>query len=382
MDEFAQTKEQEMVAKVLKTLTDARLVTTAQDSAEVAHEALIREWGTLRKWLDEDRESLRLHRHLTESAHEWQNRGREAGELYRGARLKGIQHWMKERNNQLSPLEGAFLKASQNVKKRERLNWIAIAGVGVVLLLMVILGITGKLNRFIYRPVDMEDYWVTIPAGEFQMGSENGDDNEKPVHTVKVDEFEIGKYEVTNRQYVQCVKAGICSSPVNKIYTAQGYELHPVTDVSWYDANTYCGWVGGRLPTEAEWEKAARGGLEGKTYPWGDENPTCLAGAPNGANFGGEGCPGGTMSVGSFAPNGYGLYDMADNVWEWGSSLYQPYPYDANDGREDMSSFDSRVIRGGGFFFNYSNYHSASRGGGSLSDSSGFIGFRCSRSLP
>src|SRR5688572_21174948 len=124
--ELTQTKEQDAVAKVLKTLTDARLVTTEQDSAEVAHEALIREWGTLRKWLDEDRESLRLHRHLTESSAEWQRRRREASELYRGTRLKQIQEWMKGHSEELSPLEREFLKASQNVKSQERLRWVAL----------------------------------------------------------------------------------------------------------------------------------------------------------------------------------------------------------------------------------------------------------------
>ena len=140
MDELAQAKEQDAVAKVLKTLTDARLVTTEQDSAEVAHEALIREWGTLRKWLDEDRESLRLHRHLTESAEEWERRGREAGELYRGTRLDQIQEWMKTHDDTLSPLESEFVKASQNVKKREQARWVGIGVAGVVLLLLVVLG--------------------------------------------------------------------------------------------------------------------------------------------------------------------------------------------------------------------------------------------------
>lgn len=105
LDELGQSKEQDAVANVLKTLTDARLVTTEEDSAEVAHEALIREWGTLRKWLDEDRDSLRLHRHLTESAMEWKWKRKEASELYRGARLKQLQDWVKEHGEQLSPLE-------------------------------------------------------------------------------------------------------------------------------------------------------------------------------------------------------------------------------------------------------------------------------------
>jgi len=376
LDELSRVTDHEAMTKVLKTLTDARLVTTEQDSAEVAHEALIREWGTLRKWLDEDRESLRLHRHLTESAAEWQRRGREAGELYRGARLKGVQEWMKGHSEQLSSLEGDFLKASQNANKQERLRWVAVAGVGVALLLLFILAQTGRLNRYIYPPLEMD--WVTIPAGEFQMGSENGEDDEKPVHTVYLDEFQIGKYEVTNLQYAQCVKAGICGGGA----IGEDKNLHPVINVTWYDARTFCEWVGGRMPTEAEWEKAARGGLEGKTYPWGDEAPTCATDAPNGANFyGGEGCSGdNTMPVGSFAPNGYGLYDMAGNVWEWTSSLYQSYPYDANDGREDISSSFIRVLRGGAWTYSDSYVRSASRNRIDPSFIYVSFGFRCSRS--
>ncbi len=108
MDELAETTNHDLVEKVLKTLTDARLVTAEEDNVEMAHEALIREWGTLRKWLDEDRESLRLHRHLTESAAEWQRRGREPSELYRGTRLKQIHEWMKGHSDSLSPLEREF----------------------------------------------------------------------------------------------------------------------------------------------------------------------------------------------------------------------------------------------------------------------------------
>jgi hypothetical protein len=139
MDELAQAKEQDAVAKVLKTLTDARLVTTEQDSAEVAHEALIREWGTLRKWLDEDRENLSLYRHMQKSAEEWERHGREASELYRGARLKQLQDWGKEHDDAFSPLEKEFVKASQKAKKRERMGWVAIAGTGAMLLIGIIL---------------------------------------------------------------------------------------------------------------------------------------------------------------------------------------------------------------------------------------------------
>jgi formylglycine-generating enzyme required for sulfatase activity len=375
MDELAQATNRDLVEKVLKTLTDARLVTAEQDSAEVAHEALIREWGTLRKWLDEDRESLRLHRHLTESAAEWQRRGREASELYRGTRLKQIQEGMKKHSEQLSPLEMEFLKASQQVKSQERLRWIALSGMGIMLLLAAVLAQMSYFNRFVYRPVDMEDYWVTIPGGEFQMGTENGGDNEKPVHSVNLDAYQIGKYEVTNRQYAECAKARICRA-VSDAGTEK--ELHPVVNVNWYEAKAFCEWVGGRLPTEAEWEKAASWEAERKTksdYPWGDSNPTSAL-----LNFNGNVRD--TTPVGNY-PGGvssYGLFDMAGNVLEWVSSLYMPYPYDADDGREDLSSVDVRVLRGGQWNDYDSNVRSATRFYFDPTVTLNAIGFRCSRS--
>jgi formylglycine-generating enzyme required for sulfatase activity len=392
LDELGQAKAGDAVIKVLKTLTDARLVTAEQDSAEVAHEALIREWGTLRKWLDEDRESLRLQHHLTESAQEWERRGREAGELYRGARLKQLQDWLKEHGDALSPLEGEFVKASQNSKKQERTRQFIWAGVGfvsslvveiTVIIALVLSNISagGFLDRFVYyKPVDMEGYWVTIPAGEFQMGSENGEDKEKPVHTVYVDEFQIGKYEVTNRQYYQCVKAGVCVG--NAYDDSKAY--HPVVSVNWHDAVNYCEWAGGRLPTEAEWEKAARGPSagsgDGRSYPWG-ENIDCTY--ANYAREKGDYCVGDTTPVGSYesGKSPYGVYDMAGNVWEWTSSLYAGYPYNPNDGREDMYLSGTRMLRGGSWdnieFFArsaYRNYYDQS-----------FIeivtGFRCARDV-
>jgi formylglycine-generating enzyme required for sulfatase activity len=387
MVELGQAKEQDAVSKVLKTLTDARLVTTEEDSAEVAHEALIREWGTLRKWLDEDRESLRLHRHLTESAMEWQRRGKEASELYRGARLKQLQDWVKEHGDALSPLEREFVKASQSVKKREQLQWLGVAVVSVVLLLMVVLGVTDQLNRFIYRPVDMEDYWVTIPAGKFLMGSSDEQiaellkmcpscdfSDEQPQHWVDLPEFQIGKYEVTNRQYAQCVKAGIC---VGSAYD-DSKALHPVVNVSWYDAVAFCEWAGGRLPTEAEWEKAASWDADTQTkfvYPWGNNEPT-----PDLLNYSGN--VGDTTQVGSYPEGENKLFDMAGNVWEWTSTWYGNYPYDANDGREDMDSFNSRVLRGGSWNYDDLDVRSAVRDDFTPLSIYYNVGFRCARSLP
>jgi len=367
------------VEEVLKVLADARLVTTGKDSVEVAHEALIREWPTLRLWLDEDREALRIHRHLTETANSWERNQRDAGDLYRGTRLAQALDWAKVHTGELSPLEKEYIKACQVEQKRERravqMRWASILGVIAFALVIGWLALTGQLNRFIYRPLPME--YVTVPAREFMMGSKDGESNESPVHTVYLDSFEIGMYEVTNEQYYQCAKAGVCYLPRNSNYDIAEYLDHPVVDVSWFDAQTFCEWndPDGRLPTEAEWEKAARG-TDGRTYPWGREiNDTYL-------NY--------NSNVGNSTPVGYyekgispyGAYDMAGNVWEWVADWYDESYYtsspEANPtGPEDGSS---RVLRGGSWGNVYNNVRSAFRNWNNPSRFYNSVGFRCSRS--
>ena len=190
---------------------------------------------------------------------------------------------------------------------------------------------------------------VRVPAGAFLMGSTDADKSasgdEKPQHKVKLDEYLIGKYEVTNEQYAAYAKAKGLSWTM-----PQGKGKHPVVSVSWDDAVAFCAWVSqtsGRrvqLPTEAQWEKAARG-TDGRIYPWGNEAPNA-----NLANFNQNVKD--TTEVGKYSPAGdspYGLADMAGNVWEWTSSLYKGYPYKADDGREEQNSRDARVLRGGAF---------------------------------
>jgi serine/threonine-protein kinase len=209
---------------------------------------------------------------------------------------------------------------------------------------------------------------VYVPAGEFWMGSSDEDidavmaegsdckrawyTGEHPRHKVYVDAFWIDQTEVTNARYKKCVDAGACSPPVGSwtltrdtYYGNPEFDDYPVVHVIWHQAQEYAEWVGGRLPTEAEWEYAARG-PNGYIYPWGD-------GPPNNLLLNYNDAVGDTTAVGSY-PDGAswcGALDMAGNVWEWTSSLHRRSPYDAADGREDLGAGNGRVSRGGTFYY-------------------------------
>jgi hypothetical protein len=176
---------------------------------------------------------------------------------------------------------------------------------------------------------------VYVPAGEFVMGDDAGASNERPQHRLTLEGYWIGKYPVTNALYRRfCAETG-SSSP-----GAGAEDDHPVVNVNWTDALAFCRWAGMQLPSEAEWEKAARG-TDGRKYPWGDEWETgrCNVGTA------------GTSPVGAYPGDvsPYGCLDMAGNVWEWTRSLYQLYRYAAADGREALEATAPRVVRGGAF---------------------------------
>lgn len=197
---------------------------------------------------------------------------------------------------------------------------------------------------------------VFIPGGPFLIGQGPA------AHSLHMPSFSVARYPLTNAQYRCFIKAGGYEDP--RDWTKAGWawlrregiqrpegwdELaprddHPVVGVSWYEAVAYARWAHARLPTEAEWERAARG-EEGWVYPWRDEPD------PSRCNTR-EGGPQGTTPVGHYSPLGdssYGLADMVGNVWEWCSSLFWPYPYRADDGREDPEAMGYRVLRGGSY---------------------------------
>ena len=253
---------------------------------------------------------------------------------------------------------------------------------------------------------------VLIPAGTFQMGSTTGDVDEAPVHTVELDAFYIDQHEVTNAEYRTFVAVTGYPPPRGIGYTAvyellkQGYEPwndpdfnhpdQPVTTVTWFDAAAYCGWAGKRLPTEAEWEKAARGGLEGTRYSWGDAEPNDTtanfadsqtefewrsADVNDGYLF--------TAPVGTFAPNGYGLFDMAGNVWEWCADWYSATYYsDVQSAERPLrnpkgpDTGERRVLRGGTWYRAAHTIRNAERISDYPNNSLNVVGFRCAKDAP
>ena len=226
-----------------------------------------------------------------------------------------------------------------------------------------------------------------VPEGEFLMGSTAADSladsDEKPQHSVMVDAFWIDQTEVTNAMYAKCAVANQCDPPDKKVsYTRSNYygnsefDNYPVIYVSWNDALAYCSWAGRELPTEAQWEKAARG-TDGRIYPWGNETPSSKLLNYNGSD---------TTVVKNY-PNTksfYGTYDMAGNVWEWVNDWYQSDYYvtlgDNVSNPQGPASGDVRVLRGGSWL-NYSgSVRSANRSRFDPTNTVNDIGFRCSRS--
>jgi formylglycine-generating enzyme required for sulfatase activity len=187
--------------------------------------------------------------------------------------------------------------------------------------------------------------YVLVPAGDFSMGSADGNPDEQPVHTVTLDEFWIKQTEVTNDEYRRCVDAGACTAPRSAHWNDPAFAAHPVVGIAWEDAQNYAGWAGGRLPTEAEWEKAAHG-TEAIAYPWGNELPV-----PELLNY--DNAVGDTLPVGSY-PTGaspYGALDMAGNVEEWVADVYEG-DYYGKSPAEDPPGPQSgilRVLRGGSY---------------------------------
>jgi sulfatase modifying factor 1 len=279
---------------------------------------------------------------------------------------------------------------------------------------------------------------VTVPAGRYRMGDESEwsypGDGEGPVHEVELTPFRIDRYAVTNRQFNEFVDAtgwrtdaerfewsfvfggllpddfpptrGVESAPwwrqvmggdwrhpEGPHSDVEGRLDHPVVHVSWNDARAYCSWTGTRLPTEAEWEVAARGGIDGQPFPWGDQlepggvhRMNVFQGEFPGGNTGADGYIG-TGPVDAFDPNGYGLHNVCGNVWEWcmdwlDVEYYRTSPVEAPRG---PSAGSLRVQRGGSYLCHSSycrRYRVSARFGSEPDSSSGNVGFRVAADPP
>jgi len=234
-----------------------------------------------------------------------------------------------------------------------------------------------------------------IPEGPFTMGSNVGPDDEKPEHSVFVKSFQIDILPVSNADFAQFLNSqGLQNQRGESFYDDDdndarihrqnstwqadtGYASHPANEVSWVGARDYCAWLNKRLPTEAEWEKAARG-TDGRKYPWGNTAPNAklaFYGAPFNSSAPVDAFPEGASP--------YGILDMAGNQWEWVSSAYRSYPYKVDDGRESQNTGPVRATRGGGHDSNIQEITTTQRGKYlSRNPKAGHhnIGFRCASS--
>ena len=232
---------------------------------------------------------------------------------------------------------------------------------------------------------------VYIPAGEFSMGFDSGEDNEKPVHTVYLDGYWIDQTEVTNAQYTLCLTAGSCDEPfdldsqISDRFGDSEYANHPVVFVDWNQANAYCTWAGRSLPTEAEWEKAARG-TDGRTYPWGSVfdgekvnycDVNCWAEGwkdPNNNDGYATTSPVGTYPDGA---SPYGALDMAGNAYEWVLDWSGQYASEPQSNPLGPDTGTEHILRGGSWGDDRNHITATIRSDEAPDFKRDFIGFRC-----
>jgi formylglycine-generating enzyme required for sulfatase activity len=302
--------------------------------------------------------------------------------------------------------DGPRLRRARARARARRL--MLIVGAGVLALAALVVALLGRLRSgpapaasppLVERSPRAGDVWtntkggapsVWLPPGRFSMGCTPGDDRcdpaQLPSREITFGEgFWLARSEVTVGAYKSFARETATRLPEAPAFN-EGWQKddHPIVNVTWDDARAYCAWAGSRLPSEAEWEYAARGGHPDWFYPWGKESPSCAPGAPNGARFDdGAACrKAGTERVGAYGPNGFGLYDIAGNAWEWCADEWNANYSDApSDGSafEEGSTASRRVLRGGSWINGADYLRVSIRSRWFQSRGRDFNGFRCAR---
>lgn len=359
--------------QVLQILTDERLVTTGDtddpDAVTIAHEALIREWDALRGWVDKRREDIRFERELKHAEEAWREGGQDRDQLLRGGRLEAAIHWRQRNAGELRTEVVEFVEASW----RRRNIWRAVRW-GSFLTAMSILFVlalpamkAGLLRVRAFRAtvrVNQNDglKYLYIRPGEFQMGCSTGCSGNDQQHRVRIPkEFWIGQTEVTQAAYKRVMKGEDPSQ-------FKG-DNRPVENVSWNQAEAYCRAIDMRLPTEAEWEYAARAGNSGELY--GELGKIAVYASTS------------TAAVASKLPNAWGLYDTLGNVWEWTNDWYDKnyYQNSAMDDPPGPSAGKLRIVRGGSWDASPRTVRVSFRVGDEPTIRNSLIGFRCAGEL-
>jgi formylglycine-generating enzyme required for sulfatase activity len=395
-----------------------------RDTAEVVHEALINNWPTLIEWIENERRFQSWLRQLRPRVDAWLNHSEDEGTLLRGGPLAGAEVWFGQRREELNDDERAYIDASVALRDRiqrqseeqrianerfRRLTRRFFRLIGAASAVLLVLGgfhlwikdnnrdatwamgwkaVCTRTWLLFHKPPEPE--MVSIPGGKFTMGApaREGDKTERPQHKVQVRKFQIGKYDVTFAEYDLFTAATMREKASDRGW---GRGNWPVINVSWTDAIAYIEWLDRktgesyRLPSEAEWEYAARAGTK-TPFWWGPDMDKGAAPAHcDGCGSKWDGKE--TAPVGSFQPNPWGLYDMAGEVWEWTTDCwhetYQNAPADgtawtaANGG-----DCDSHVIRGGSWTGSPQDRRSAKRLSYGTNAAASDQGFRLARDLP
>jgi formylglycine-generating enzyme required for sulfatase activity len=410
-------------------LVEQRLLSTdvAADTREItvepAHEALLRQWGLLQGWLAEDTGLLAVLDAIKRGARDWAANAKASSWLAHSSdRLRAAERLLLRPDlaANLEPTDHEYIAACQraerSAQRRARRVNVLVGALAACVIAIAGLSYSGMLDQSylknqarkymdIYMPTVLTTEqeralkpggrfqecascpeMVVVPAGEFMMGSGDGQDQKPPRKVIIAKAFAIGRFSVTFDEWDGCLAHGGCTHKPDEKGWGRG--KRPVIDVDWEDARQYVEWLSKqtgktyRLLTEAEWEYAARAGSTTR-YPWGDEigkgNANCQG---CGSRWDGKR----TAPAGSFEPNAFGLYDMSGNVFQWVEDCYHSSYFGApTDGRAWTANCEGgefrRVLRGGSWNYYPDNLRSADRGSESSVERSDYFGFRVARTL-